>query len=73
MQILDLATGDRVDVISPTGTMVNVVVQQFDLPQGSVMAYYPEANVLAEHHLDPRSLTPNFKSIAVRVVKVMAL
>ncbi|MFT6102872.1 MAG: molybdopterin-dependent oxidoreductase alpha subunit [Candidatus Endobugula sp.] len=73
MQVLDLATGDRVDVISPTGTMVNVVVQQFDLPQGSVMAYYPEANVLAEHHLDPRSLTPNFKSIAVRVVKVMAL
>jgi len=73
MQTLGVTTGDRVDVTSPTGTMVNAVVQQFDLPQGSIMAYYPEANVLAEHHLDPRSLTPNFKSIAVRVVKVMAL
>jgi molybdopterin-dependent oxidoreductase alpha subunit len=73
MQMLGLVTGDKADVMSPAGAMKNVIVQQFDLPQGSVMAYYPEANVLAEHHLDPRSLTPNFKSIAVRIIKVSAL
>ncbi|WDR03852.1 hypothetical protein PSQ19_07400 [Devosia algicola] len=40
----------------------------FDLPRGSAMAYYPEANVLAGRDVDPRSRTPAFKSIAVTLV-----
>ena len=69
MSMLMLQNGDKVDVVSRHGTMTEVVVQQFDLPQGNVMAYYPEANVLTEHQLDPRSHTPNFKSVAVKIVK----
>lgn len=72
MKILNVINGDSVDVISAQGAMKNATVQRFDLPQGSVMAYYPEANVLAEHTLDPRSLTPNFKSIPVKINKVEA-
>jgi anaerobic selenocysteine-containing dehydrogenase len=67
MQNLSVKNGDKVNVVSAQGTMHGAVVQRFDLPEGNAMAYYPEANVLAEHKLDPRSLTPNFKSIAVRI------
>jgi molybdopterin-dependent oxidoreductase alpha subunit len=70
MASLGVVNGDKVDVISAQGAMKDVIVQRFDLPQGNVMAYYPEANVLAEHQLDPRSLTPNFKSIAVNIIPV---
>jgi len=59
--------GQRVDLISPFGTMKNAKVTAFELPRGNVMAYYPEANSLTGDELDPRSLTPNFKSIPVKV------
>jgi anaerobic selenocysteine-containing dehydrogenase len=39
----------------------------FDLPEGNVMAYYPEANILTGTACDPRSKTPNFKSIQVHI------
>lgn len=68
MQDLGVRNGDVVDVVSSQGKMKNVTVQRFDLPKGNVMAYYPEANVLTEHSLDPRSLTPNFKSIPVNIL-----
>ncbi len=68
MQDLGVSHGDAVDVVSQQGVMKQARVQRFDLPKGNVMAYYPEANVLAEHNLDPRSLTPNFKSIAVNII-----
>ncbi len=35
----------------------------FDLPRGSALAYYPEANVLCGTAVDPRSKTPAFKSV----------
>ena len=37
----------------------------FDLPRGSALAYYPEANVLCGTAVDPRSKTPAFKSIPI--------
>jgi hypothetical protein len=37
----------------------------FDLPQGSALAYFPEANVLCGTDVDPRSRTPAFKSVPV--------
>ena len=39
----------------------------FDLPRGSALAYYPEANVLCGMAIDPRSKTPAFKSVEVPV------
>lgn len=71
MQAIGLSTGDLVDVCSSSGVMKNAVVQWFDLPAGNLMAYYPEANVLTEKTFDPRSKTPNFKSVPVAVKPVI--
>lgn len=68
MKALGLHNGDTVDIISAHGCMESAIVQEFDLPSGNLLAYYPEANVLSEHRIDPRSKTPNFKSIRVRLV-----
>ena len=62
---LNIDVGARVNLRSSTGEMKNVRVFAFDLPRGSVMAYYPEANVLAATDVDPRSKTPAFKSIEI--------
>ncbi|RVU84816.1 histidine kinase [Leucothrix sargassi] len=71
MQALGVNSGDKVSLVSAMGRMDNVVIRAFDIPAGNVLSYYPEANALTEHNLDPRSKTPNFKSVAVRVeVKV---
>jgi anaerobic selenocysteine-containing dehydrogenase len=66
MVMLGLAEGQRVTLRSATGAMPAVVLP-FDLPRGSALAYYPEANVLTSTEVDPRSRTPAFKSIPVRV------
>jgi molybdopterin-dependent oxidoreductase alpha subunit len=67
MEKLGLSRGDSVRLISSSGNLENLKVLPFDLAEGSLMAYYPEANVLAERKVDARSRTPNFKSIPVRV------
>jgi len=54
--------------ISANGTaMEAVTVYPFDLPPSSVMAYYPEANILTNTDIDPRSKTPAYKSISVEI------
>jgi len=68
-----LKAGDSIDVVSKYGTLSAAQVHAFDLPPGNLMAYYPEANVLTGEHLDPRSLTPAFKSVAVKIVKADSL
>lgn len=67
MDQLGVKAGDRVVVESRTGAQLRMRVHAFDVPEGNVLAYYPEANVLTEGLLDPRSLTPAFKSVAVSV------
>lgn len=66
MTAFGVTEGERVAVVSDTGRM-QAVVTAFDLPRGSAMAYYPEANVLVGTEVDPRSRTPAFKSIPVRI------
>ncbi|KRA99114.1 histidine kinase [Devosia sp. Root685] len=61
-----LSEGQRVRVRSAVGEMEGVATS-FDLPSGSVLAYYPEANVLIPTEVDPRSKTPAFKSVPVDV------
>ena len=68
MARLGLNPGDRTTLASAHGEMPNVEVRPFDLPPGNVLAYYPEANVLIGTGRDPRSHTPAFKSVPVRVV-----
>lgn len=67
MQALNLKSGDKVNIKSAHGEMLGVEVNRFDLPQGNLMLYYPEANCLTGLERDPRSKTPAFKSIPVTV------
>lgn len=67
MKARRLQDGDKIDIESTTGTMQAVSVKAFDLPEGDLMAYYPEANILVGQAVDPRSRTPAFKSIAVSI------
>ena len=64
---LGLVEGDKVELESDFGTMNAVQVKLFNLPRGSIATYYPEANILSSRHCDPRSHTPEFKSIPVSI------
>ncbi|WP_240229919.1 FdhF/YdeP family oxidoreductase [Devosia lacusdianchii] len=64
MAALGVTEGQAVTLASDTGRMP-AVATAFDLPRGSAMAYYPEANVLVGTEVDPRSKTPAFKSVPV--------
>ena len=72
IKAMGVSAGDRVDITSETGAMNGVIVHAFDVPQGDVLAYYPEANALTGTEVDPRSLTPSFKRTAVRIDKAIA-
>ncbi len=63
---LGLREGDAVTVRSATGRL-DVVIAVVDIRPGNTAMYYPEANVLVDRTLDPESLTPAFKSVAVTV------
>ena len=69
MQSMGIAERDRVTLKSDAGEMHDVAVFPFDIPSGNLMAYYPEANVLAGLQVDPISKTPAFKSIQVCIDK----
>ncbi len=64
---LDIAEGDAVDMASETGEMRALRARIFDVPRGTVAAYYPEANVLTTRATDARSHTPGFKSVPVQL------
>ncbi len=64
-----LVEGQKIAVMSDTGRMEGFATR-FDLPEGSVLAYYPEANVLVGTAVDPRSKTPAFKSVGVTISAV---
>jgi len=64
MARLTIAEGARITLASDHGRMEGTATP-FDLPPGSALAYYPEANVLCGTAVDPRSHTPAFKSVPV--------
>lgn len=64
---LGVKEGDRVTLTSASGRMEAVEVKAFDVPKGSVLTYYPEANCLIGIDVDPRSRTPAFKSTAIAI------
>ncbi|MGZ9083155.1 MAG: molybdopterin dinucleotide binding domain-containing protein, partial [Rhodoplanes sp.] len=65
---LGLRSDQRVTVCSETGSMPEIRVIPFDrIRAGNALMYYPEANVLVPRSLDPRSKTPAFKNVLVRV------
>ncbi len=64
---LGKTAGDKVDLVSDAGRMVAVELYPFDVPEGDLLAYYPEANVLVNTDVDPRSKTPAFKAVKVSI------
>lgn len=67
MKVAGIMAGDKVTLRSAQGVMEGVTVYAFDLPQGCVMAYYPEANVLTATNVDAKSKTPSFKSTLIEI------
>lgn len=65
---LGVTEGDKVDLESDSGRMAAVEIKLASIPKGCVAAYYPEANVLSSRRTDPRSHTPEFKSVPVSIV-----
>lgn len=66
MAALGIGDGQPIVLASASGRMAGTAIR-FDLPRGSAMAYFPEANVLCGAAVDPRSKTPAFKSVPVWV------
>ncbi|MDR3512704.1 MAG: FdhF/YdeP family oxidoreductase [Caulobacteraceae bacterium] len=69
-----LRHGDRIELetvtddgeVSPKRVLGGLTAVAYDLPKGSIAAYYPEANVLVPlASFDARSGTPSYKSIPV--------
>src|SRR5690554_3486683 len=67
MRELGVSKGDKVTLRSAHGCMQAVEVFPFGLPKGSILAYYPEANVLIGLEYDAESKTPAFKSVPVAI------
>jgi anaerobic selenocysteine-containing dehydrogenase len=68
-----LSHGDLIDIVldcpdSAPRALRRVTAVAYNIPQGSVAAYYPEANVLVslDQH-DLKSGTPAYKSIPIRI------
>ncbi len=68
---LAIAADSRVTVRSAAGALVGVLARAFDkIKPGNALMYYPEANVLVPREVDPRSRTPAFKNVTVRLEPV---
>ncbi len=67
MRRLHLQPDQRVRVRSDSGELRLILARPFDIREGNVLMYYPEANVLVSTDVDPISRTPAFKCVPVTV------
>jgi anaerobic selenocysteine-containing dehydrogenase len=67
MRAAGLREGQRVTLTSSAGRLSGLKVKPFDIRRGNLLMYFPEANVLVPLHTDPRSQTPGFKAVPVRL------
>ncbi len=66
----NLADGDHVRIVGPAGEMRQVIATKHnDIRAGNAAMYYPEANVLVDRGVDPKSRTPAFKGLVVKIEK----
>ncbi len=64
---LGLRDGQRVAVASEAATMRGIRVAAYDIARGCAAMYYPEANALVTTSVDPKSGTPAYKNVRVRI------
>ncbi len=57
----------RVKISSEAGEMRYILVRDYEIRPGNAAMYFPEANVLVPHTVDPLSKTPGFKHVLVRL------
>lgn len=67
MRAEGLTENMRVSLSNATGKMSALQLKPFDIRQGNLMTYFPEANALIPLTSDPRSHTPAFKAVTVRI------
>lgn len=64
---LGLVEGERVTVRSNAGALPNVRVSPYEIARGCAAMYYPEANALVTTTVDPKSGTPSYKNVRIRI------
>ncbi len=64
---LGLKENDPVTLENSTGRMDKIKVREFNIKEGNILTYFPEANILVPRAVDPRSKTPGYKSVRVKV------
>ncbi|MDA3928592.1 MAG: FdhF/YdeP family oxidoreductase [Prolixibacteraceae bacterium] len=64
-----LKTNDLVTIQNETGKLEKLKVKEFNISEGNVMTYFPEANILIPTTTDPRSKTPAYKSVLIQISK----
>ncbi|MEZ6059692.1 MAG: molybdopterin dinucleotide binding domain-containing protein [Planctomycetaceae bacterium] len=67
LQRLGLQPDQQVRITSAAGELRLFHARPFDIRAGNALMYYPEANVLVPHRVDPQSKTPGFKGVRIRV------
>ena len=65
---LNLNDQQQLTIRSSIGVMSNIIATAFEkIRPGNVAMYYPECNILVPRTSDPRSRTPAFKSVPVKI------
>ena len=62
-----LAENDLVNLESSVEKMKDMKVRKFNITRKNILTYYPEANILVPTATDPRSQTPSYKSVWVKI------
>ena len=67
MRRLGISEGAQVAVSSEAGSITNLRAVAYDIARHCAAMYYPESNVLVPQYVDPKSGTPAFKNVLVKV------
>lgn len=67
MRAMGLKVDQPVKVTSECGELRMILPRPFDVRRGNALMYYPEANFLVPHKVDPLSKTPGFKGVPISV------
>lgn len=67
LQSRGLRHDQPVRIRSSAGEVRYFRAREFEIREGNVLMYYPEANVLVPHEVDPLSKTPGFKGVPVTI------